>query len=552
MPRRTLLIVIGLAVVAFAVAALVIPRQTAAPSPPVEVQLLALNDFHGYLEPPSGSSGQVDGVDAGGVEYLATQLRMLAEEVQRPDTLTVAAGDLIGASPLLSAAFHDEPAIEALGLAGLDLASVGNHEFDEGSDELLRIQNGGCHPVDGCADPAREYAGADFQYLSANAFVTASGEPLLPPYAVREVNGVRIGFIGMTLEGTPDIVTQSGIESLEFRDEADTANRYAAELQEQGVQAIVVLLHEGGTQVGGGINDCTNLTGPITEIVPRFSDAIDVVVSGHTHQAYNCVLDDRAVTSASSFGRLVTDIALRIDPGSGDVVDVQARNVVVGRDVAPDTAQKELIGRYRALLGPIASEEVGETSAPIVRAAAPSGETPLGDLIADAQLAATDDEQGAVAAFMNPGGVRADLDAGPVTYEEAFTVQPFGNYVTTLDLTGAQLDCLLEQQYVTERVLQPSATVSYTVRQAGTPGTAADPCTGSKVDEIMIGGAPVDPAGTYRITVNSFLADGGDGFSVLTQGTNDVVGGADVDALTAYLGANRPVAPPATGRITLG
>jgi 5'-nucleotidase len=300
--RRTLLIVIGLAALAVVVAALVVPRANVA-RPPIDVQLLALNDFHGNLEPPSGSSGKIDGVDAGGVEYLATQLRLLAEEVQRPDTITVAAGDLIGASPLLSAAFHDEPAIEALGLAGLDLASVGNHEFDEGSAELMRIQNGGCHPQDGCADPARPYAGADFQYLSANAFVTATGEPLLPPYAIREVQGVRIGFIGMTLEGTPDIVTQSGIEGLAFRDEAETANRYAAELQEQGVQAIVVLLHEGGTQAGGGgINDCTNLTGPVVDIVGRFSDAIDVVVSGHTHQAYNCVLDGRVVTSASSFG----------------------------------------------------------------------------------------------------------------------------------------------------------------------------------------------------------------------------------------------------------
>ncbi|MHA6616159.1 bifunctional metallophosphatase/5'-nucleotidase [Pseudonocardia sp. DLS-67] len=550
--RRALLIAAGLAVVALAAAALVIPRGSAAP-PPVDVKLLALNDFHGNLEPPSGSSGKIDGVDAGGVEYLATQLRLLAEQVQRPDTLTVAAGDLIGASPLLSAAFHDEPSIEALGLAGLDLASVGNHEFDEGSGELLRIQNGGCHPQDGCADPAHPYAGAGFRYLSANAFVSATGEPLLPPYAIREVQGARIGFIGMTLEGTPDIVTQSGVAGLDFRDEAETANRYAAELQEQGVQAIVVLLHEGGTQAGGGgINDCTNLTGPIVDIVGGFSDAIDVVVSGHTHQAYNCVLDGRVVTSASSFGRLVTDIDLRVDPSSGDVVEAHARNVVVGRDVAPDAAQKELIGRYRTLLGPIAGEEVGETSAPITRTAGPSGETPLGNLIADAQLAATDDEQGAVAAFMNPGGVRADLDAGPVTYEETFTVQPFGNYVTTLDVTGAQLDCLLEQQFVTERVLQPSATVHYSVREAGTPGTAADPCTGTKVDGITIAGAPVDPGAAYRITVNSFLADGGDGFSVLTQGTNDVVGGADVDALAAYLGAHRPVAPPATDRIAAG
>ena len=200
----------------------------------------------------------------------------------------------------------------------------------------------------------------------------------------------------------------------------------------------------------------------------------------------------------------------------------------------------------------MATEEVGETSAAFTRAGTASGETPLGNLIADAQLRATDDEQGAVAAFMNPGGVRADLGAGPVTYEEAFTVQPFGNYLTTLDLTGAQLDCLLEQQFVTERTLQPSATVRYTVRQAGTPGTAADPCAGTKVDDIAIGGVAVDPTATYRITVNSFLADGGDGFSVLTQGTNEVVGGPDLDALIGYFGANRPTAPPATDRITVG
>jgi 5'-nucleotidase len=245
--RRTLLVVGGLVMAAVVTAAVIVSARDDAP-PAIEVQLLALNDFHGNLEPPSGSSGRIGGVEAGGVEFLATQLRLLAEEAARPDTITVAAGDLIGASPLLSAAFHDEPTAEALGLAGLDLASVGNHEFDDGSDELLRIQNGGCHPQDGCADPARPYGGAAFQYLSANAFVTSTGQPLLPPYAVREVQGVRIGFIGMTLEGTPDVVTQAGISGLGFGDEAETANRYAAELQAQGVQAIVVLLHEGGAQ----------------------------------------------------------------------------------------------------------------------------------------------------------------------------------------------------------------------------------------------------------------------------------------------------------------
>jgi 5'-nucleotidase len=556
--------IVGLAVAAATSAAAAPGRSGDAPGggQPVDVQLLALNDLHGALEPPSGSGGQIrtgtnpDGtpvtVPAGGSAYLATQLAQLAEQQGEDNTITVAAGDLIGASPLLSAAFHDEPTIEALGLAGLDYASVGNHEFDEGADELLRIQNGGCHPVDGCAD-GTPYEGADFRYLSANAFWTQTGEPLLDPYAVHEVDGVRIGFIGMTLEGTADIVTQQGIAGLDFADEVETADRYAAELQAQGVEAIVVLLHEGGAQTGENawdVDGCNGLTGPIVDIATGMSDAIDVVVSGHTHQAYNCRIDHKLVTSASSNGRLVTDIDLRVDRETGDVIGATADNTVVTRDLAADPAQTELIARYRTALGPIANEVVGQATADITRTADDTGETPLGDLIADAQLADTRDEQ-AVAAFMNPGGVRADLGAGDVTYEEAFTVQPFANTLVTLDLTGAQLDCLLEQQYVVDRVLQPSATVRYTVSPDAPAGTAADPCSGQRVGDLAVEGTPVDPGAVYRITVNGFLADGGDGFTVLREGTNRVTTSIDLDAFVAYLGANSPVAPPATDRITL-
>lgn len=535
----------------------------------VEVQLLALNDFHGNLEPPSGSGGRVqtgvaaDGtpitVDAGGAEHLATQLAALAEAQTKHNTITVAAGDLIGASPLLSAAFHDEPAIESLGLAGLDYASVGNHEFDEGAAELLRIQEGGCHPVDGCAD-GTPYDGADFQYLSANAFMAETGEPLLAPYAIHRVQGVDVGFIGMTLEGTADIVSQEGVAGLEFADEVETANRYAAELQQQGVEAIVVLLHEGGVQTGADrwdVNGCSGLTGPITGIAEGMSSAIDVVVSGHTHQAYNCELSGKLVTSASSFGRLVTDIDLEIDRFSGDVVAAAAENVIVTRDLPRDPAQTALIARYREALGPIAGEVVGTAATALTTAQetlfdSVRGESALGNVIADAQLAATDDEAGAVAAFMNPGGVRADLDAGPVTYEEAFTVQPFANNLVTLDLTGAQLECLLEQQLQVGRTLYPSATVSYVVDLAGaTAAAGSDPCTGTRVlpGSLSIDGVLVDAAATYRITVNSFLAGGGDGFSVLTGGTNRVTGPIDLDALTAYLGAVSPVQAPPLDRI---
>ncbi|MEV1142524.1 bifunctional metallophosphatase/5'-nucleotidase [Micromonospora sp. NPDC049799] len=553
--RRAAIGLTALAVAAFGAVATTPDKADAGPKP-VDVTLLALNDFHGNLEPPTGSSGTIAGQPAGGAEYLATHLAALAEASQKKNTITVAAGDLIGASPLLSAAFHDEPTIEALTLAGLDYASVGNHEFDEGADELLRIQNGGCHPVDGCGD-GTPYEGAGFQYLSANAFKTVTGEPLLAPYAIHKVDGVKVGFIGMTLEGTPQIVSQEGVAGLTFADEAVTANRYAAELRAKGVETIVVLLHEGGTQAGaGGINDCVDFTGPVVDVVNRMDPSIDVVVSGHTHQAYNCEVNNKLVTSASSFGRLITDIDLKIDGRTGDVLTATAENVVVTRDVAKDPAQTDLINRYKEVLGPVAGRQVGTTAEALVRTqenlfGTQAGESPLGNVIADAQLAATDDEQNAVAAFMNPGGVRADLDAGPVTYEEAFTVQPFANNLVTLDLTGAQLYCMLEQQFVTGRTLYPSSSVRYTVDVNGTTATAADPCAGTRVvrGSLTLGGTAVTADATYRVTVNNFLAGGGDGFAVLRGGTNAVTGLIDLDAFVAYLGANSPVSAPALDRI---
>ncbi|MFI2710408.1 bifunctional metallophosphatase/5'-nucleotidase [Micromonospora sp. NPDC018662] len=566
MRRRAVVGLAALAATAFTAVA-VTPDQAEAHSKPVDVQLLAINDFHGNLEPPTGSSGTIDGQPAGGAEYLASHLKAMraAAQAQGKGTVTVAAGDLIGASPLLSAAFHDEPTIEEMNLAGLEFASVGNHEFDEGATELLRMQRGGCHPVDGCAD-GTPFAGAKFKYLSANAFKTSTGLPLMQPFGIKIVKGVPIGFIGMTLEGTPNIVSQQGVAGLRFTDEADTANKYAKILRLLGVKSIVVLLHEGGVQNGGGINDCTGFSGPIVDIANRMDPAIDVIVSGHTHAAYNCNINGKLVTSASSFGRLVTDINLKIDPRTRDVVSASANNVVVTRDVAKDPASTELITRYKTALGPVADRVVGETTTAITKTQEnlyqtgvdangkptyQTGESPLGNVIADAQLAATDTEQNAVAAFMNPGGVRADLDAGPVTYAEAFTVQPFANNLVTLDLTGAQLYCMLEQQFTVARVLYASSSVHYVVDVNGTTAPAGTPCAGSRVvrGSLTINGTPVTDTATYRVTVNNFLAGGGDGFSVLTGGTNAVTGQIDLDAFTAYLTEKSPVSAPALDRI---
>jgi 5'-nucleotidase len=575
--------IVGLALAVLAVG--VPAAQAAEPSTAskdVQVQLLGINDFHGNLEPPAGSGGRIQEVaggpqiDAGGAVYLANQLRTLRQ--QNPNTLTVAAGDLIGASPLLSALFHDEPTIEAMNEMGLDLTSVGNHEFDEGVTELLRMQNGGCGPDNSC--PNGTFGGADFEYLAANVVYKDTGEPIFPPYAIRKFGNIKVGFIGMTLEGTPNIVAASGIQNVDFLDEADTANKYAAELRnEHGVRAIVVLLHEGGFPTPfAGIDSC-NVSGPVTDIVDRTTDDVDLFITGHTHQPYICdaangsLIDGRPVTSASSFGRLVTDIDFTLDHNTKDIENVTADNVVVRRTqpAAPDIQQ--LIDGYNTLADPIATQPVGRISSDIGRTSAPSGENPLGNLIADAQLADTDDADRGDAdiALMNPGGVRADLvfagspkgeGDGVVTYGEAFSVQPFNNIVTTNTFTGAQLLDVLKDQWCgptaeAQVILLPSSTLTYTYSRSVATAISDTPCASAAnpVSNVKVSGVPLDPAATYRVTTNNFLADGGDGFQSLRAGTNRTsLPDFDVDSLVRYLEptlTGAPIGPPPTDRITV-
>jgi 5'-nucleotidase len=530
---------------------------SAAPKP-VQVQLLAFNDFHGALQPPSGSGARVPvangTVDAGGLAYFATHLTAL--ERQNKHTLTVSNGDLIGGSPFLSALFRDEPTVDAMDQLGLDVATVGNHEFDEGVGELNRIIDGGaCHPEDGCLD-GDGWNGSNADWLAANVVDRDTGQPILAPYEIRKVKGVKIGVIGLVLDETPSIVSAAGIAGVKFLDEVQTINRYTAELQKRGVETIVVSLHEGGS-AGSDINGCTNPTGPAFDITRAIDDSVDVVLTGHFHNGYVCEVDGKLVTQALSNGRLITDIDLKIDRRTGDVVSKSAKNVIVTRDVTPDRRAQALVDRYAKIAEPIANEPVGRITADVTRTqetlvGSLTGESPLGNLIADAQLAATDDEAGAVAAFMNPGGVRADLvyasspageGDGVVTYGEVFEVQPFNNLLTTLDLTGEQLYALLDQQFAVGRILQPSASVRYTVTANG---------TGVVPGSLSINGNAVVGTQTYRITVNNFLAGGGDGFTVFTQGTNAVnQPGFDVDALEAYLSGD-PVSPPATDRIIVG
>ncbi|MFD7994758.1 bifunctional metallophosphatase/5'-nucleotidase [Streptomyces mexicanus] len=554
------------------------------PDRTTDLQLLALNDFHGNLEPPAGSSGRVteqepDGstksVDAGGAEYLASSLRTARKGHAR--TLTVAAGDIVGASPLLSGLFHDEPTVEAMNKLGLDVTSVGNHEFDEGKDELLRLQNGGCHPVDGCYEPGRTFTGADYPILSANVVDDKTGRTLLPPYAVENVKGVKVGFIGVTLEGTPDIVSAAGVKGLKFLDEAETINTYTKVLQRQGVHAIVALVHEGGYPTSSAYNyDCdaggsgSGLSGPIVDIARKVSPEVDTLVTAHTHNAYVCTIPDpagrpRLVTSAASYGRLFTELDMKYDWHTHDIVraSVKGTNHVVDRTRPKAADLTRLIDHWRTLADPVANKAVGYISGDVPRTGDTTAESPLGDLIADAQLAhAQSLDSGTDLALMNPGGIRADLvyaasggeGDGVVTYGEGFAVQPFSNTVNVKTLTGAQLLTVLRQQVsgpnaAVPKFLQISEGLTYTL-DLSRPG--ADRVV---ADSVRLNGAPLDPAGTYRVAMNSFLAGGGDGFTELANGTDQLVGGDDlaalVDYLTAHSSAAAPYTPTAADRITV-
>ena len=516
----------------------------------VQLRILAINDFHGQIATSSDSFGGV-----GRADFLAANVAAARDEVS--NSIFVSAGDLIGASPLISALFHDEPTIEAMNLMGLDFNGVGNHEFDDGRAELARMQQGGPHPdsEDGDGEPFR---GAEFQFLAANV-IDGTGSTIFPAYGVRDFQGIKVAFIGLTLEGTPGIVARGRVAGLSFLDETETVNALVPELREQGIEAIVVLLHLGGFS-DGGKDDCgTGLDGPVVQVVTGLDPAVDLVIAGHTNDEFVCEIEGKWVTMADYGGRLFTVIDVTLSRSTGDLTVQSAVNVPNSQEgVTPVPTLTALIDKYEGLVAPRANAVVGTVTADISREQNEAGESALGDVLADAHLAATSspDTGYAVVAFMNPGGIRDEItfaSSGPeadgeLTYGEAFSVHPFGNSMVTMTLTGAQIDTLLEQQFREEgtgigNMLQPSAGFRYT--------WDADAPLGAKVDlsGISIVGVPVEADGNYRVTVNSYLAGGGSGFSVLLEGTERVGGDVDVDALVAYFAENAAIAPGPQDRI---
>lgn len=513
---------------------------------PFIVKVIAFNDFHGNLQSPGAFGADTSVPEAqrpavGGAEYLAAHVARLKSA--NPRNVVVGAGDMVGATPLISALLKDEPTVEALNLVGLEFTSVGNHEFDHGAAELLRLQGL-----------------AQFQWLSANVFDTHAGRTLLPAYGVKRFDDVDVAFVGMTLAATPTIVVASGVAGLEFRDEAATVNALVPELRGKGIEAIVVLVHQGGFQSGtrAAINGCEGeLAGsPIARIVARLDDAVDLVVAGHAHTPYNCRLPNSAgrripLTSASAFGRVLTDIDMTLDPVSRDVVDVKATNRLVVRNdpaVPANADLARLVARYDERSAPIANQVVGSIAAEVPnKRMDPACEMPAGELIADAMLEATR-AQGAQAAFVNPGGVRTPGFVNrDVTYRDAFTVQPFGNSLVTLTLTARELKDALEEQFAgcrgqsreTTRVMSPSAGLQVTwdgARACDARIRRLSLATPAGADTIVENGDLVGDSGrTFRVTVNSYMAEGGDGYATFARAAGKTGGPQDIDAFVAYM-----------------
>ena len=508
----------------------------------VRVRLLGFNDFHGQL----GPGREVEGRPVGSAPVLAAYLR---DEIARFDgpSFIVHGGDFVGGSPYASALLQDEPAIAFLNALGNEhcdsartphprcnvIGTLGNHEFDEGVPELLRLLHGPTHALGPFLDDP--YRGARVAYVSANV-VDARDKPLLPPFVIQQAGGIRIAFIGAVLTLTAKLVLAEGLQGARFLDEAEAINAAVRQVRARGVQAIVVTIHQGAGMIPYEGPTRRDVALPpesdIAEIVSRLDGEVDVVVTGHAHQFTNAYAKTRGgealVTQAHVAGTAYSIIDLSVDRAGGDVVEKSARIVYTfadrgpgltpAKDVAAITARAE--EKARALLARV----VGVAPAPITQVPNAAGESALGNLVTDAQRSAV----GAEVAFLNQGGLRGDLDAGPIRYEELLAILPFGRVIVVRPMTGAQIRRALEEQWEHEppRILQVSG-LTY-------KWDAALP-VGKRVLAPRVGSAPLDDARSYRVAVTDYLARGDGGFTQLAQGGARAIGPRDTEALIAFI-----------------
>ena len=521
------------------------PPQVSAASQSVELSIFSINDFHGHIQSklptplsprlPDFQTGELKAQAAGGVAYLATVLDKLRS--QRKNQVFVAAGDLVGASPQMSSLLKDEPTLSALGELGLTVSSLGNHDLDAGLPELMRKSRGECDSA-GCAWP--EFKGASFPYLAANMFETETGKRVLPSHILKDIGGLKIAFVGAVTRDVPKVIIPKSIVGLRFADEADTLNALVPELRAAGAQVLVAIMHE-GAMFDGSANDpsyaCTGLKGRGVDIAKRLDPAYAIIISGHTHQAYTCKIDGRLMVQAGSFGGWLTESRLTLD-ANGVVLDAQAINHPVLQGIyAPNPAFVALVQRAAALTTAARNKPVANLTRGATRSAtAPFGDSPLGNLVADSHLAYARKRGVVDIGLTNSGGIRADLTVEPgrtVTLSDLFAIQPFGNDLIALTITGAQLRELIRRQLPKRpgaTVLQVSSNLNYQWSQL----EGAD----AVLQSVTIDGKPLDQARDYRVVVNTFMAEGGNDLNVFKQGRDRLTVGPDIDAFEEWLREN--------------
>ncbi|MEQ6377322.1 5'-nucleotidase C-terminal domain-containing protein [Bacillaceae bacterium S4-13-56] len=492
----------------------------------ISVQLLGINDFHGQID----VTRTVDGKKVGGADYLAAYLKKRANK----NTLIVHAGDVVGASSPTSSLLNDEPTIKILNKIGFDVGTLGNHEFDRGTEEMMRLINGGPNP-----DTGEPFEGAQFPYVVANVVDKQTGKPILPPYTIKKVNGMPIGFIGVVTTETPSIVIPTAVENITFTDEVKAINKATKELKSMGVESIVVLAHVSGSSEKDG----SQATGEIVNMASEIDDEVDVIFGGHNHGYLNTTVDGKLLVQSYSYGTAFSDVDLEIDPKTKDIVKKDVEIVTTFHEgITPDPEVAKIVEEAKERAGEALNEVVGQASEDILREQNPAGESALGDLIADAQRKAMNSE----IAVMNPGGIRDNIYKGEITWGDLYTVQPFNNILVKMDLTGQQIINLLNQQWREDKTIM--------LQISGLKYTWDDsiPYNENRIVDITINGEPIDPNATYSVTANNFLAAGGDGFTVLTEGTNQATGPTDIDALVDFVEAmDQPISYDRDGRIQL-
>jgi 2',3'-cyclic-nucleotide 2'-phosphodiesterase / 3'-nucleotidase / 5'-nucleotidase len=464
----------------------------------VKLQLLSVNDLHGKINDSySEASLKVDlngdgilsaNVLAGGMDYMAYAIQQ--RRLSNPNTLLLHVGDMVGGSPPVSALFQDEPVIEIMEAMGFDAGVVGNHEFDEGTGELLRLVNGGAHPKG-----SPDYDGQNFPLLAANVVYKDSGKHVLDPYTVKTVEGIKVGFLGVITEETPDIVIPAGIQDIRFTDPAEAVNEAVAELKQQGVKAIVVLAHIPASGTGSGVS------GDAVELANAVDDEVDVIYAAHNHLLVNGEADGKLIVQAWEYGKAFSDVDLELDRTTGDIVKKKAE-LVYNVQSSYDPEVRSIIEHYTTKAAPYMNEVVGVSSVAMVKdypgmGIGVNGDRALGSLIADGMKA----EMNADFALMNGGGVRENLNAGEITWGELFSIQPFNNVLVQLEVTGADLKAIMEAQLGSRSQYGPDFHVS-----GFTYTWYRDAHDDRKIAEILLpDGQPLDMEHTYTVVVNNFM-----------------------------------------------